>query len=90
MAELRFVDMDEAKLREIVRDEFRAEIKNAFKEVGLHDDDAPSDVRDLRTLLKTYKQAQSTVLKTALTFITLGFLGLVSLGFYNRFNGNGE
>jgi hypothetical protein len=40
-------------------------------------------------LLKTYKQAQSTILKTMLTFITLGFLGLISLGFYSRFNGDG-
>jgi hypothetical protein len=81
--------MDEDRLRLIVQEAVREEIDRAFKAVGLHDDDAPSDVRDLRGLLKTYKQAQSTILKTMLTFITLGFLGLVSLGFYSRFNGDG-
>lgn len=87
MTGLRFVDMDEQKLEETVRRAVRAEITHAFKEVGLHDDDAPADVRDLRTLLRTYKQAQSTVLKTILTFITLAFLGLVSFGTFNKING---
>jgi hypothetical protein len=86
---MRFFDMDEDRLRIIMQDVVRTEIDRAFKSVGLHDDDAPSDVRDLRGLLKTYKQAQSTILKTMLTFITLGFLGLISLGFYSRFNGDG-
>ena len=82
--------MDEDRLRLIVQESVRIEIDRAFKAVGLHDDDAPSDVRDLRGLLKTYKQAQSTVIKTMVTFITLGFLGLVSLGFYNRMSGGGD
>ena len=86
---VRFVDMDEDRLRLVVQEAVRTEIDRAFKAVGLSDDDAPSDVRDLRGLLKTYKQAQSTILKTILTFITLGFLGLISLGFYNRMNGGG-
>jgi IS4 transposase len=90
MTGLRFVDMDEEKLRKIVQEEFRSEITRAFKEVGLHDDDAPGDVRDLRELLRTYKQAQSTVIKTILTFMTLGLLSFISLGFYNRMNGGGE
>lgn len=77
------IDMDEQRLREIFRDE----IRQALKEIGLHDDDAPSDVRDLRGLLRTYKQAQSTILKTVLTFITLGILGLISLGAVKNISG---
>lgn len=83
----RLMDMDEERLRRVVQEAVREEINHAFREVGLHDDDAPADVRDLRGLLRTYKQAQSTVLKTILTFITLAFLGLVSFGTFNRFNG---
>ena len=78
--------MTEEQLREI----FREEIHTAFKQVGLADEDARDDVKDLRTLLKNYRAAQSTVIKTVVTFITLGVLSLISLGFYNRMKGGGE
>jgi len=77
--------MDEDRLRQIVQES----VKQAFKEVGLHDDDARDDIKSLRGLLKTYRQAQSAILKTVLTFITLAILSIFTLGFYNRVNGGG-
>jgi len=41
------MNIDEIALRQIVREE----MKSALKEVGLHDDDAGTDVRDLRSLI---------------------------------------
>ena len=43
------MNIDEIALRQIVREE----MKSALKEVGLHDDDAGTDVRDLRSLIPT-------------------------------------
>lgn len=75
--------MDEDRLREIVEQS----VRQAFKEVGLADDDARDDIKDLRSLLKAFRDAQRTILKTALTFLTLGVLGLVSFGAVKRING---
>jgi ABC-type transporter Mla subunit MlaD len=80
------LNMDEDKLRQIVQES----VRQAFKEVGLHDDDARDDIKSLRGLLKTYRQTQSAIIKTVVTFITVGILSLISLGFYNRMNGGGE
>ena len=78
--------MDEDKLREIVHQS----VREAFKEVGLHADDARDDIKSLRGLLSTYRYAQSAIIKTVVTFITVGVLSLISLGFYNRMKGGGE
>ena len=78
----RISDMDEAKLREILREEIRA----AFRDVGLADDDAHGDVKDLRSLIAAYRSAQKTIFKTVLTFFTIGVLSLVSYGFIGKIN----
>ena len=80
------IQMDEQRLREILREE----IRSTLKEVGLADDDAPADIKDLRSLLKNYRAAQTSIIKAAATFFTLGVLGLISAGFWSKFGGGGE
>jgi len=60
--------MDEERFRIILREE----ILSAFRDVGLADDDAHNDVKDLRSLIVAYRSAQKTIFKTVLTFFTLG------------------
>ena len=43
--------IDETALRQIIREE----MKSVLKEVGLHDDDAGNDVRDLRSLITDWR-----------------------------------
>lgn len=77
--------MDESRLRVILREE----IILAFKDVGLADEDAHGDVKDLRSLIAAYRSAQKTIFKTVLTFFTLGVLSLISFSFIGKINGGG-
>jgi hypothetical protein len=80
------MNIDEIALRQIVREE----MKSALKEVGLHDDDAGTDVRDLRSLITDWRGIKKTIWTTIARAGTLFVLGLLALGAYNRINGNNE
>jgi hypothetical protein len=80
------VDIDEGALRKIIREE----MKSALKEVGLHDEEAGDDVRDLRSLITDWRGIKKTVLNTLAKAGTVFVLGLLMLGAYNRINGGGS
>jgi hypothetical protein len=80
------VNIDEIALRQIVREE----MKSALKEVGLHDDDAGTDVRDLRSLITDWRGIKKTIWQTIARAGTIFVLGLLMLGGWNKINGNGE
>jgi len=77
--------MDEDKLREIVHQS----VREAFKEVGLHDDDAGNDVRDLRSLITDWRGIKKTIWQTVARAGTMFVLGLLMLGTWSRINGGG-
>ena len=80
------MDIDELALRKIIREE----MKSALKEVGLHDEEAGDDVRDLRSLITDWRGIKKTVLNTLAKAGTVFVLGLLMLGAYNRINGGGS
>jgi hypothetical protein len=80
------VDIDELALRKIIREE----MKLALKEVGLHDEEAGDDVRDLRSLITDWRGIKKTVLNTLAKAGTLFVLGLLMLGAWGKFNGGGN
>ena len=80
------MNIDEIALRQIVREE----MKSALKEVGLHDDDAGTDVRDLRSLITDWRGIKKTIWQTIARTGTIFVLGLLMLGGWNKINGNGE
>jgi hypothetical protein len=77
------VDIDESSLRRIVREE----MKSALKEIGLHDDNAGEDVRDLRSLITDWRGVKRTIWNTLARAGTMFVLGLLMLGAWSRFNG---
>jgi hypothetical protein len=79
------MNIDEIALRQIVREE----MKSALKEVGLHDDAAGNDVRDLRSLITDWRGIKKTIWQTVARWGTLIVLGLMTLGTWNKFNGGG-
>jgi hypothetical protein len=79
------MDIDELALRKIIREE----MKSALKEVGLHDEEAGDDVRDLRSLITDWRGIKKTVLNTLAKAGTLFVLGLLMLGAWGKFNGGG-
>jgi len=81
------MDLNEQQLlRTIVLEE----MKSALKEIGLHDDDAGEDVRDLRSLITDWRGIKKTIWTTVARAGTLFILSLMAIGAYNRINGNGE
>jgi hypothetical protein len=80
------MDIDEIALRKIIREE----MKLALKEVGLHDEEAGDDVRDLRSLITDWRGIKKTIWTTIARAGTLFVLGLLALGAYNRINGGGN
>jgi hypothetical protein len=80
------VDIDELALRKIIREE----MKLALKEVGLHDEEAGDDVRDLRSLITDWRGIKKTIWTTIARAGTMFVLGLLALGAYNRINGGGN
>ena len=75
--------IDEIALRTIVREE----MKSVLKEVGLHDDDAGNDVRDLRSLITDWRGMKNIVWQTVARAGTVFVLGLLMLGAWSKFNG---
>ncbi len=80
------MNIDELALRKIIREE----MKSALKEVGLHDEEAGDDVRDLRSLITDWRGIKKTVLNTLAKAGTLFVLGLLMLGAWGKFNGGGS
>jgi hypothetical protein len=79
------MDIDELALRKIVREE----MKSALKEVGLHDEEAGDDVRDLRSLLTDWRGIKKTIWHTIARAGTLFVLGILVVGTWSKINGSG-
>ena len=80
------MNIDEiAALRQIVREE----MKSVLKEVGLHDDDAGDDVRDLRSLITDWRGMKKVVWQTIAKAGTVFVLGLLMLGAWAKLGGGG-
>jgi hypothetical protein len=77
------MNIDEKSLRQIVREE----LKSVLKEVGLHDDDAGNDVRDLRSLITDWRGIKKTIWQTIARAGTLFVLGILMLGAWSKLNG---
>jgi len=75
--------IDETALRQIIREE----MKSVLKEVGLHDDDAGNDVRDLRSLITDWRGMKNIVWQTVARAGTVFVLGLLMLGAWSKLNG---
>jgi len=61
--------------------------RKALRDIGLSDDDALSDVSELRGLLDSWRSAKRTVAKTVLQAITTLVLGgLLAGSYFNFFN----
>ena len=79
------MNIDEKALRLIIREEMKA----VLKEVGLHDDDAGNDVRDLRSLITDWRGIKKTIWQTVARWGTLVVLGILTIGAWGKFGGGG-
>ena len=63
--------------------------KAALREVGLHDENAVHDIRDLRSLLDAWRSAKSTVWQTISRSVALAVIGAVGASVWLSWPGPG-
>jgi len=52
--------------------------ERVLRSLGLHDETAPNDVRELRTLLSSWRQTKSIIFKTATGWLTVAILTFIA------------
>lgn len=70
-------NISDAELKEMLREAAEWGAKRALADIGLHDDEAGTDVKELRGLLETWRDAKKTAFKTTVSWLTKGFLILI-------------
>lgn len=55
--------------------------KQALTELGLHDENAPTDIRDLRELLRAFRIAKKDSFRILVKCIVIGFVTVLTAGF---------
>jgi hypothetical protein len=79
--------MDEKQLDILLEQAAERGAKRALERLGLHDEEAGNDIRDLRTLIDGWRTAKRTALTTFTRYMTLAFLGMLMLGAWTQFSG---
>lgn len=64
----------------IIQRAARAAAKEALQDVGLHDDDAIHDLKELRSLLDSWREVRRSVAHTVIKVITVAVLGALVTG----------
>jgi hypothetical protein len=80
------MEIEEGTLRQIIREE----MKSVLREIGLHDDDAGTDVRDLRSLITDWRGMKKTIWHTVARAGTMFVLGLLMFGAWTKISGGDE
>jgi len=80
------MEIEETTLRLVIREE----MKSVLKEIGLHDDEAGTDVRDLRSLITDWREMKKAIWQTVARWGTMIVLGLLTFGAWMKINGDGE
>ena len=57
--------------------------KKALTELGLHDENAPTDIRDLRELLRALRMAKKDSFRIFIKWIAVGIMTLITAGFFS-------
>lgn len=76
--------LEYAELAKLIDDAAERGAKRALESLGLHDDKAGVDIRDLRTLIESYRDVKATIGRTIVQWITYAVIGLLALGTYSQ------
>jgi len=74
--------MTEIQLRGICEDCALEGAKKALADIGLHDESAANDIRDVRSLLEAYRIARRGFLTGLGKLIAIGVLAIIAFGVY--------
>lgn len=71
------------ELEHLLEKASRQGAKMALDELGLHDEDAPSDIKDLRKLLEAFRMAKKDSFRILIKWIVIGIMMLITAGFFS-------
>jgi 2-iminoacetate synthase ThiH len=74
--------MNEAEIELLIQKAAKRGAEEALREVGLHDEEAIHDIREMRELLDAWREARRAVTTTITKTITIGLLSLLAVGAY--------
>ncbi len=77
--------MTELELEAMIQRAAEAGAKKALRDVGLSDDNAVHDMREIRDLLDSWRSAKRTAATTVIKTFTYIFLGALLTGSYFSF-----
>lgn len=77
--------LSQPELQAMVDSAAKKGAKQALESVGLHDETAGNDIRDLRSLVDGWRMVKKTALRTAVQTATIALLGILSLGLAWKF-----
>lgn len=80
--------MTEAEIKLLMQDAAELGAKKALRDIGLSDEEALSDVSELRGLLDSWRTAKRTVGKTILQGLTTLLLGALIAGAWFKAGGD--
>jgi predicted hydrocarbon binding protein len=75
-------NMTDAELKLVIQDAAKEGAKQALKEIGLSDIHAYDDVKELRSLLETWKSTKQTIGHTIARVVTTAILTSLAVGIY--------
>lgn len=72
--------MTDQEIKQLIESAAEAGASRALEKVGLHDEHAGHDVKELRGLLDSWRETKKTVTQTIARVITTAILGALALG----------
>lgn len=75
--------LTKCELEQLLEQASKQGAKMALSELGLHDENAPTDIKDLRELLKAFRMAKKDSFRIFIKWIVIGFMTLISAGFFS-------
>jgi len=82
MAEVTTYRLSKPEIEAMLQKAAQQGAREALTRIGLSDDNAPHDVRELRQLIDGWRDIKSTAVKTLVRWAILGILGILSVGAY--------
>ena len=79
--------LSDAELELLLQKAAECGAKKALHDIGLHDEDAAGDMRELRGILETWRDTKATAWKTFVGWFTKGLILLILAGVYFKSGG---
>lgn len=77
-----YVHLSEDDLAALLENAANKGAELALERVGLSDENAGRDVRDLRTLIESYRTAKKAAFDQFVRWVVIGLLGAIMLGLF--------